>query len=168
MQQLFEKEDFPLPIGFTEQDVNPKAPKLFTDTFFLIYLRQMSIFSMTASSGALGSVTHPDIVAFHKRIYQQGVELNDKARDLMLKQGSLRKPPSISTPDKADFVKKQHFLAGFLGQKRSLTAIEITNLYFNIRQNALGKALIMGFAQIAQNDDVKEFLVKGKTCPKNI
>ena len=26
MQELFQKEDFPIPIGFTEQDVNPKAP----------------------------------------------------------------------------------------------------------------------------------------------
>ena len=54
MQELFQKENFPIPIGFTEQDVNPKAPRLFTDTFFLMYLRQMSIFAMTASSAALG------------------------------------------------------------------------------------------------------------------
>ena len=43
MQELFQKEDFPIPIGFTEQDVNPQAPRLFSDTFFLMYLRQMSI-----------------------------------------------------------------------------------------------------------------------------
>ena len=162
MQELFEKEDFPLPIGFTEHDVNPKAPKLFTDTFILVYLKQMSMFAMTASSGALGLVTRPDIVAFHKRIYQKGVELADKSRDLMLKQGTYIKPPSISTPDKVDFVKKQQFLAGFLGQKRALTAIEISHLYLNGQTNAIGKAIMMGFAQIAQNDDVKQFLVRGK------
>ena len=162
MRELFEKEDFPLPIGFTEQDVNPKAPKLFTDPFFLMYLKQMSMFAMTASSGALGLVTRPDIVAFFKRVYQKGVELADKSRDLMLKQGTFIKPPSISTPDKADFVKKQQFLAGFLGKKRSLTSIEISHLYLNIQSNVIGKAIIMGFAQIAQNDDVKQFLVRGK------
>ena len=53
MQELFQKEDFPIPIGFTEQDVNPKAPRLFTDTFFLKYLRQMSMSAMTASSAAI-------------------------------------------------------------------------------------------------------------------
>jgi hypothetical protein len=34
MQELFRREDFPIPIGFTEQDVNPNSPRLFTDTFF--------------------------------------------------------------------------------------------------------------------------------------
>ena len=162
MQELFQKEDFPIPIGFTEQDVNPKAPRLFTDTFFLMYLRQMSMFAMTASSAALGLVTRPDIVAFHKRIYQKGVELQDKTRDLMLKQGTYVKPPYISTPDKVDFVEKQHFLAGFFGKKRSITSVEISHLFLNTQTNAIGKALITGFAQIAQNEEVKQFLLRGK------
>ena len=78
MQELFQKEDFPIPIGFTEQDVNPKAPRLFTDTFFLMYLRQMSMFAMTASSAALGLVTRPDVVAFHKRIFKKGLNCRTK------------------------------------------------------------------------------------------
>lgn len=162
MKEIFQKDDFPIPIGFTEQDVNPKAPKLFTDTFYLAYLKQMSMFAMTASSAALGLATRPDIVAFFKRIYQVGVELQDKARDLMLKQGTYVKPPSISTPEKIDFVNKQHFLAGFFGKKRSITAIEISHLFLNCQTNAIGKVLITGFAQISQNDEVKQFLLRGK------
>ena len=46
MQELFEKENFPVPIGFTEQDVNPKAPKLFSDTFVLMFYRNLSILAM--------------------------------------------------------------------------------------------------------------------------
>lgn len=162
MQELFQKEDFPTPIGFTEQDVNPNAPKLFTDTFVLAYLRQMSILAMAASSGILGMATRPDTVTFHKRILQKGVELQDLTRDLMLKQGTYIKPPSISTPDKAEFVKKQHFLAGFFGQKRSMTSVEISHLFLNAHANSIGKALITGFAQIARNEEVKEFLLRGR------
>jgi hypothetical protein len=162
MKELFQKEDFPIPIGFTEQDVNPTAPRLFTDTFFLTYLRQMSMFAMTASGAALGLVTRPDTVALHKRVYQKGVELQDKTRDLMLKQGTYVKPPYISTPDKVDFVEKQHFLAGFFGKKRSLTSMEIAHLFLNIETNSVGKALITGFAQTAQNDEVKQFFLRGK------
>src|SRR3954447_26365844 len=162
MQELFRREDFPIPIGFTEQDVNPTAPRLFTDTFFLTYLRQMSMFAMTASGGALGLVTRPDTVALHKRVYQKGVELQDKTRDLMLKQGTYVKPPYISTPDKVDFVEKQHFLAGFFGKKRSLTSVEIAHLFLNVETNSVGKALITGFTQTAQNDEVKQFFLRGK------
>jgi Protein of unknown function (DUF3231) len=88
--------------------------------------------------------------------------LQDKTRDLMLKQGTYVKAPYISTPDKVDFVKKQHFLAGFFGQQRSITAVEISHLFLNAQTNAIGKALITGFAQIAQKEEVKKFLLRGK------
>jgi len=162
MQELFQKEDFPIPIGFTEQDVNLKAPRLFSDTFVLMYLRHMSILGMAASSAALGLVTRPDVVDFHKRVLKKGVELQDKTRDLMVKQGTYVRPPFISTPDKVDFVEKQQFLAGFFGKKRSVTSIEITHLFLNVQTNSIGKALITGFAQVAQNDEVKQFMVRGK------
>src|SRR3954447_706744 len=88
MQELFKKEDFPIPIGFTEQDVNPNAPRLFSDTFVLMYLRNMSILAMAASSAALGLATRPDMVDFHKRVLKAAVKLQDLTRDLMLKQGT--------------------------------------------------------------------------------
>lgn len=161
-RNIFEKEDFPIPLGFTEQDVNVKAPRLFSDTFVLMYLRQMSILGMAGSSGALGLATRPDVVAFHKRILNLGVELQDQTRELMLKQGTYVRPPYISIPDKVDFVEKQHFLAGFMGKKRALTSVEISHLFLNVQTNAIGKVLMTGFAQIAEGKDVKQFLIRGK------
>ena len=80
----------------------------------------------------------------------------------MLKQGIYVRSPYLSTPDKVDFVERQHFLAGFFGKKRSITSVETTHLFLNVQTNAIGKALITGFAQIAQHDDVRQFLVRGK------
>lgn len=68
MRDIFSKENFPIPLGFTEKDVNPSAPRLFSDIFVLTYFRQMSILAMAASSAALGLVTRPDVVTFHKRV----------------------------------------------------------------------------------------------------
>ncbi|MEY2191932.1 DUF3231 family protein [Neobacillus sp. BF23-41] len=161
MQELFKKENFPVPIGFTDQDVNPKAPKLFSDTFVLMFFRSMSILAMAASSAALGLVTRADIVDFHKRILNCAVKLQDLTRDLMLEQGTYIRPPYISTPDKVDFVKRDHFLAGFFGHKRPITSVKVTHLFSNIQTNMIGKALITGYAQIAQDQEVKEFLVRG-------
>ncbi len=161
MQNLFNMENYPIPAGFSDQDVNLGAPKLISDSFMTMYLRNMSIIAMAASSSALGVVTRPDLVSFHKRILDAAVSLQDQTRDLMLKQGTYVRPPFISTPDKVDFVEKQHFLAGFLGHKRSLTSIEITNLFINIQTNSIGKALITGFAQTAQNHEVKQYFSRG-------
>lgn len=162
METIFKKDHFPVPIGFTDEDVNPKAPKLFSDSFVLYYLRYLSILAMAASSAALGLATRPDVIDFHKRVLDKGVKLQDKTRDLMLKQGIYVKPPYISTPDKVDFVKKQSFLAGFWGKQRSLSSAEITHLFLNIQSNIIGKTLITGLAQIAEHDDVKQLLLRGK------
>ncbi|HYK71718.1 MAG TPA: DUF3231 family protein [Pseudoneobacillus sp.] len=162
LQGFFKEEKFPVPIGFTEQDVIPKAPRLFSDTFALMYLRNMSILGMAASSVALGFATRPDVVVFFKNVLKTAVGLQDLTRELMLKQGTYVRPPFISNPDKVDFVKKQQFLAGFLGDKRPLTAIEITLLFNNVQTNAIGKTLITGFAQVAQHKEVREYFLRGK------
>lgn len=56
----------------------------------------------------------------------------------------------------------QQFLSGFLGRKRALTSIEITQLFLNVQTNSIGKAQITGFAQISQNEEVKQYLARGK------
>ncbi|MDQ0242918.1 hypothetical protein J2S09_000454 [Bacillus fengqiuensis] len=162
LQDFFRKESFPVPVGFTEQDVDITAPRLFSDTYMLMYLRSMSILGMAASSAALGLVTRSDLLDFHKRVFKSAVMLQDLSRELMLKQGTYVRPPFVSIPDKVDFVEKQHFLAGFLGEKRPLTTIEVTHLFMNVQTNAVGKTLMIGFAQTAQKPEVKQFLVRGK------
>jgi hypothetical protein len=162
LQEFFKSESFPVPIGFTKEDVILDAPKLFSDTFVLMYLRNMSILGMTAGGVSLGLVTRPDIVQFFKNVLKTAVGLQDLTRELMLKQGTYVRPPFISLPDKVDFVKKQQFLAGFLGDKRPLTAVEITLLFNNVQTNAIGKTLIIGFAQIAKHKEVKQYFLRGR------
>jgi len=162
LRNLFQKEDFPIPVGFTNEDVDKDAPRLFSDTYSIIYLRHMSILGMAASSGAIGFSTRPDVISFFKSVLNTAVELQDLTRWLMLKQGTYVRPPYISTPDKVDFVEKQRFLAGFIGDKRPLTAHEITMLFNNIQTNAIGKTLIIGFAQTAKNKEIKEYFLRGK------
>lgn len=162
LRNLFQKEHFPIPVGFTKEDVDKDAPRLFSDTYSIIYLRHMSILGMAAASGAIGFSTRPDVVSFFKSVLNTAIELQDLTRVLMLKQGTYVRPPYISTPDKVDFVEKQRFLAGFIGDKRPLTAHEITMLFNNIQTNAIGKTLIIGFAQTAKNKEIKEYFLRGK------
>jgi len=162
LEKIFNKDQFPIPQGFTEKDVNVNAPKLFSDTFMVMYLRHMSILTMAASSAALGLVTRPDVVEFHKKMLEKSVKMQDLTRDIQLKQGTYVRPPYISIPDKVDFVEQQQWLAGFFGKKRSLSSVEITHLFLNIQTNHIGKALITGLAQIAESEEVKQLLLKGK------
>jgi hypothetical protein len=162
LTDFFKMEKFPVPVGFTEQDVFRDAPRLYSDTFVLMYLRNMSILGLAAGGGALGFSTRPDVVDFFKNVNQTAIGLQDLTRSLMLKQGTYIKSPYVTLPDKVDFVQKQKFLAGFLGNIRPLTVHEITMLFNNIQTNAIGKTLIIGFGQTAQKKDVKQFMMRGK------
>ncbi|MEH7444211.1 DUF3231 family protein [Bacillus sp. JJ1122] len=162
LTEFFKMEKFPVPVGFTEQDVHSDAPKLFSDTFVLMYLRNMSVLGMAAGSVSLGFVTRPDVVDFFKNVSQTAIGLQDLTRSLMLKQGTYIKSPYVTLPDKVDFVQRQKFLAGLLGDVRPLTVHEITMLFNNIQTNAIGKTIIIGFAQTAQKKEVKQYLMRGK------
>lgn len=162
LNELFKKEKFPVPIGFTKDDVNENAPRLFSDTFALMYIRYMSILGMPASGIAIGVATRDDVVVFFKSVLKEAVVLQDLTTKLMLKQGVYVKPPYISNPDKVEYVKKQSFLAGFVGDIRPLTVQEIMMLFNNIQTNAVGKALIIAFAQTSKNKEVKQYFLRGK------
>lgn len=43
-----------------------------------------------------------------------------------------------------------------------MLAVEIMNLFHNVQTNAIGKALITGFAQVADKQDVRDYFKRGK------
>ena len=54
LQQLiiyFEQEQFAIPNGFTDQDVNMEAPRIYTDVFCLTYVNHMAKVGLLASGG---------------------------------------------------------------------------------------------------------------------
>ncbi|MEW9674142.1 DUF3231 family protein [Ammoniphilus sp. 3BR4] len=53
-------------------------------------------------------------------------------------------------------------MTGFFGERRPLNAIEITYLFKNIECNSMGKAMMMGFAQVAKTAEVKDYFQRGK------
>ncbi|MDD4600015.1 MAG: DUF3231 family protein [Negativicutes bacterium] len=159
IREIFNSDKYPIPIGFNDSDVNVDAPRLFSDVFLAMYLRHMAMLGMTAGAIAVGMCARSDVSII---IMADAVELHDKARKLLLGKGLYSRSPALSTPDKVEFVSKQSFLTGFFGEKRSLTAMEIAHLFFNSSTNILGKALMMGFAQVAGSPDVKDFMQRGK------
>jgi hypothetical protein len=52
-------------------------------------------------------------------------------------------------------------MQGWFGRRRSLIASEIKYLYFNHQRNAIGKAVLLGFGQVAQQKAVVRFFSRG-------
>lgn len=66
--RIFEQENKPIPIGFTNEDVNPDAPRLFTDNYFLQYVLQMGMLGMTSCSTAISSQHGKIFINFSQRV----------------------------------------------------------------------------------------------------
>jgi hypothetical protein len=52
---IFKSVNFPIPKGFSEEDVNLDAKKLYSDVFILNYLKFNAKFSMLNQTNTLGS-----------------------------------------------------------------------------------------------------------------
>lgn len=155
-------ENYPIPHGFTEKDdVNIQAPRLFQDPFYLNYIYIMTLQGMTGYSLSVGTSVRSDLRKYYITCMSETMELFDQSIDLMLSKGLFVRPPVISPPESIDFVKHQSFLTGWLGDRRPLNAIEIGDITFNMLKMHLHAALKVGFIQVAQSKEIRQYFMRG-------
>jgi Protein of unknown function (DUF3231) len=161
--QIFTQEGYPVPHGFKlNEDVDVTAPRLFSDTYLLNNVNYLGKIGLNAYSTAITVAVREDVYSFFSQCLRESDNLIKQTNDLLLAKGLYTRSPYLPKPESYDFVKQKSFLAGFLGEKRPLTGTEITNLYTNFQRNALGAATLIGYSQVAQDEEVKQFLLRGK------
>ncbi|NHC43586.1 DUF3231 family protein [Bacillus sp. MM2020_1] len=161
-KQILDSENIPIPIGFGSQDVDVNAPRLFSDSFFLKYIKNLSRV-MVVSCGLMYTLsTRKDIREHFRKGLSESTTVFDDVSDVLLDKGLYTRPPIIEPPKKTDFIEDKDYLNGInlLGNQRYLNAVEISHLYVNIEANVIGKALTKGFAQTADLKEVREFMEK--------
>jgi hypothetical protein len=89
---IFNKENFPIPHGFTDEDVNLNAPRLFSDEFLLFYLHQMTIHGLTAYALGLSTALRLDVRQFYSQAYSGASELYHSTLEMMQSKGLLERP----------------------------------------------------------------------------
>jgi hypothetical protein len=163
LTNFFDKENCPVPYGFTDEDVNTNAPRLYSDIYFLQYVQSMGMLGMNEYSMSVNFSTRSDIYSFFSEGLKEYNELHKRATDILLSKGLYVRPPYIPTPreQEVDFVKKQSFLTGWLGERRPLTTLEIANLHANIQRNSLGVGTLTGFSQVAKSKEVGQYMARG-------
>ncbi|RBW67947.1 DUF3231 family protein [Bacillus taeanensis] len=164
---IFKEEKHPIPIGFTKADINLNAPKLFSDTFMLYYIQGMGAMGLNTYSTALPNAARKDIRDYYTSCLHSSSELYNRTSDLMQQKGVFIRAPYIPYNEKVEFVEKQHFLSGWIGDQRPLTSNEILLLFANLQRNMFGHALLTGFSQIAQSKEVKHYMTRGAEISKH-
>ncbi|MBD2845989.1 DUF3231 family protein [Paenibacillus sp. IB182496] len=164
LNELFRRERFPIPQGFSESDVDTRAPRLYTDCLIMQYIKNMSDVGLITYANAYASASRPDIRAFFLANLDKSKVLQDKIVTLLDETGQHVHPPSISIPERIQTSVHEDFFSGHLfgwGDKRVLTSVEIGQLYKNAKSNWLGNALLLGFAQVAKEKELRDHMVRG-------
>jgi hypothetical protein len=170
LSDIFEKERIPLPIGFTEHDVNVSVPRLFSDGFILYYIQTMSKAGMSKGVTILALITRKDLKTLFKKHVDHSYMIYDKVEDILLERGLYIRPPYIPAPHEVKFVSGNNYLGGIpiFGEKRPLNSIEISHLFMNMEVNMIGMMICTAFSQVASDKDVKKYFLRGKEISKEI
>lgn len=155
---FIENEGFPVPIGFTESDLNIGAERLFTDIFCLQYLHIMTLHGLLGHTSSLSVSVREDLRYFYDSCDNDGKRMYHQTIELMLEKGIFQRDPLFYPSKNPEFVTSQDFKDGILGKGRRLAAPEIISLSFNLKKSIMAKALSIGFSQVTQSKEVRKFL----------
>ena len=170
IKEIFKLEGAVIPIGFTEDDVIKGVPKLYDYIFDIMYLHMMTKVEMSLYSLFCGMSYRKDINDFFINLTAESQAMNNQSTQFLLEKGVLVRPPFVSMPKEVHFVQDTHYRSGFnlLGELRSLNTIEVSLIHHAIETNLVGMQLMIGFAQVASNKDVQDYLVRGMKLSKKI
>lgn len=161
-RSAMEGEGAVLPIGFSAEDVNLDAPRLFADEFYLHYLKYAAKAGISIYGIAVPLMTRGDVKQFFSDAVVSTVHLITRTTDLLYTKGNGVKPPHIPIPKQPRTVAKHHYFNGFWGRIRPLQALEIAHLYDNVENNVTSGTVLSGFAQVARTPEVKAFMQRGE------
>ncbi|MEH7010661.1 DUF3231 family protein [Neobacillus niacini] len=155
---FIEKEGFPVPIGFTESDLNKSAERLFSDIFCLNYLHIMTLHGLLGHTTALSVSVRKDLREFYDSCDNDAKKMYHITIELLLEKGKFQRDPYFYPKESPEFVTTKDFADGFFGKGRLLSSTEIISISLNIKKSIMAKALSIGFSQVAESKEVRKFL----------
>lgn len=152
--------NFQVPQGFTEKDVNLKAPRLFTDQFLLFYSYIMTLHGLSAYSLAITTSQRKDIQDYFMECLLSSKELFQHIEKIAIESPYFSSVPTVPSPKKVQFEESTGFIENLIAEKRPLNITEISNLFFNSKKTGFVRSLSLAFSQVAMTEDVRKFMLK--------
>ncbi len=168
MEELFKDQGMAKPAGYTNEDVNLEAPKLYDNGFDIMFVRILKEVSMGMYTINMNMSYNDKVMQIYEGLTVVTQKIYKLSTLYLLEKGILTLPPKVTMPKTTEFIKSKSYMKGFnlFGDKRALNDLELGILHHGIETNNIGLQLITGFAQCAQNKEVKQYFVKGKELAK--
>lgn len=159
--ELLNNEGHPLPKGFDDSDLNLSAPRLFSDIFYLYYIKHLIKTGLNIIGTNLTMSARSDVRELYTDYLVSTAGFWNRIADTLLDKGLFVRLPNVTIAKDADLVNKQSFLGSLFGDQRPLLAKEIEQLSYNLLSNTLGKYLLSGFRQVAKSKQVRAYMKRG-------
>lgn len=161
LETIFTEEQFPIPKGFTDEDVHLNAPPLFSDNFWLTYLYGMSMHGSSLYSLSFNTSSRKDIREFYYRCVNDTMDVYNNSIEVLISKGLYEKAPFFSPPNKVKFITSLGYVAGVFGNQRPLNIVESGNIFFNLKKSSLQKGLTLGFSKVCKSKEIQKFMENG-------
>lgn len=170
--EILQAEGAVIPVGFTSQDVNKEVPKLYDNGFDIMFVRLVKEISMALHALNITMSYREDIIMLYKELTAITQGVYNSCTQYLIEKGMLARPPYVSMPTSVEFVKDRSYLGGLainpFSEKRTLNTVEVAHLHHAIESNVTGMQMIIGFAQCANETEVKKFFMKGAELAKSM
>lgn len=161
MEDLFISIQHPIPEAFGEKDVDIKVQELFQEGFLVRYTKLTTKFVLLNYSFAYSDCTRQDFRDLFSGFIDTAKEVISIADNALIAKGLFPKPPTIPFSEKVNYVHDKKYFGSILNNKRSLNAIEITNVFTLMDYLRMMRALTLGFAQVMKTEKMQDHLNRG-------
>lgn len=164
LTSIFQEEQIPTPTGFTDEDVNMQAPRMYTDMFMLNYIHHMSKMGMLSFSTFTSMGAREDIRNYFTEGLNESSKLFNSSSNILLAKGLFLRAPYVAYPTETDYVDSKKYLSGLnpFSNKRPLNMVEISHLFINIQTNLIGEKIAQSFAQGSSIEKIQNWMLRGK------
>ncbi|MCB2293459.1 DUF3231 family protein [Clostridium algoriphilum] len=162
LTDLFNQEKLPIPGGFSDNEVNINAPRLFTDTFYLQYMAYASKVAMQNYTLILNNIARSDVRNYFSKCIQEYIDLYNRSAELRLSKGIFVRAPHVEVPKEVQYIKDESFMLDWFGEKRPLLTLEITHIFSIASATILRSAQLIGFAQVSKDKKISDYMLRGK------
>jgi hypothetical protein len=163
VSNLFNTAGLPIPDGYTDNDVNINAPRLFSDGFYLQYLGLMARGGMHNYTLILNHITRADVRDFFSKRIHEYIDLYNDSAELRLSKGIFIRAPRVEVVKEIQFIKSQDFMSDWFKEKRSMLSVELTHVFSILFSNIVGRAMTTGFGQVSKEKKISNYFFDGKT-----
>jgi hypothetical protein len=162
LDNILVKENIAIPLGFTDDDVCTKAPKIFSDTFILYFCYDLILFSINVFSSALFDCLRNDVRDYFQTSLKHNIQMQNMILELKVSKGVYLSFPKVAIDNVVDLVDEMNFLKGIFGEARPINVSEIANLSKIINRAQFSKMIFVAFSKISKSSHISKHFNRGR------